>query len=214
MKAIFVCFLIVLIGQKKTSCRGKIIGGKEIEIDKAPYQVYLLKTSGLANETSFCGGSLLSKEFVLTAAHCTFSLRKENLIVRAGSNDYKSGGVVIGVEEIIDHPLYDRNILDYDFSILRISQTPKLPKQVGFIKLPSERDDLKAGDVVFISGWGANFDPTADVRRLRGVKMPIVNTLQCKMYYDAMQGEYVFTDRMFCAGSDSKFKSKKLLKYI
>lgn len=49
----------------------KIVGGDEIEIAEAPYQVALME---YYEETEFvahyCGGSLISDEFVLTAGHC------------------------------------------------------------------------------------------------------------------------------------------------
>lgn len=49
----------------------KIVGGYEISIEEAPYQVVLLY-----NDDLFCGGSILSCRFVLTAAHCKASNTK------------------------------------------------------------------------------------------------------------------------------------------
>jgi secreted trypsin-like serine protease len=43
----------------------RIVGGYKINIKDAPYQVALIKS-----ENFDCGGSLLSQEFVLSAAHC------------------------------------------------------------------------------------------------------------------------------------------------
>lgn len=44
----------------------RIIGGNETAPHAYPFQVGLV-----IDGTSFCGGSLISKNFVLTAAHCT-----------------------------------------------------------------------------------------------------------------------------------------------
>lgn len=47
----------------------KIVGGKPINIEEVPYQVALnLNVNGLQH---FCGGSILSEKFIMTAAHCT-----------------------------------------------------------------------------------------------------------------------------------------------
>lgn len=45
---------------------GRIIGGEETTIDKFPYQVSLMSYG-----YHICGGSIINKNHVLTAAHCT-----------------------------------------------------------------------------------------------------------------------------------------------
>jgi secreted trypsin-like serine protease len=55
---------------------GRIVGGFEISIEQAPYQVALLYYGYLR-----CGGSIISCKFVLSAAHCEF-LTKKNIIYR------------------------------------------------------------------------------------------------------------------------------------
>lgn len=45
---------------------GRIVGGTEMDITDAPYQVSLQRFN-----RHFCGGSIISNKWVLTAAHCT-----------------------------------------------------------------------------------------------------------------------------------------------
>lgn len=45
---------------------GRIVGGSDAIIDDFPYQVSLQYTG-----KHYCGGSILSKTIILTAAHCT-----------------------------------------------------------------------------------------------------------------------------------------------
>lgn len=46
---------------------GKIVGGSEVLITKVPWQLSLQR-----NSFHICGGSIISKEFALTAAHCIY----------------------------------------------------------------------------------------------------------------------------------------------
>ena len=49
--------------------RGRIVGGEEAADGEFPWQVSLRQIAGVG-ATHFCGGSVIDKDWVLTAAHC------------------------------------------------------------------------------------------------------------------------------------------------
>lgn len=48
---------------------GKIVGGSEAADGEFPWQVSLRSVAGLG-ATHFCGGAVIDKDWILTAAHC------------------------------------------------------------------------------------------------------------------------------------------------
>ena len=106
-----------------------------------------------------CSGSILTKKFIVTAAHC-FSSRYFPTHVRAGDNDIESR--FTEDRKILDvkiHPDYDNVSLTYyfDIAILTVDEEFKLSSRISPICLPVT-SSLHPGDGIGISvqGWGAN----------------------------------------------------------
>jgi secreted trypsin-like serine protease len=65
---IFALLSIVSLGNSLNATDakdGRIVGGVAIDIRQAPYQVVLMR-----NGAHICGGSIIARSFVLSAAHC------------------------------------------------------------------------------------------------------------------------------------------------
>lgn len=128
-----------------------IVGGHATTIEEHPWQVSLQFMS-----RHRCGGSIIDKKWVLTAAHCTGSLPTDDLAVRVGSSKSASGGTLIKLKKYITHPKYDAGRFDYDFALLELDEALKSDERTQPIALPE--DDLKIPDgaMVEVSGWGKN----------------------------------------------------------
>ena len=64
-------------GIKPEEIKKRIVGGKISDPGEWPWQV-LLQWERLNNK-SFCGGAILSRHFILTAAHCILNGKFNNL---------------------------------------------------------------------------------------------------------------------------------------
>ena len=68
----------------------------------------------------FCGGSIISDSWVITAAHCVSGFRPSQVIVYAGSTLVSYGTQVRVVGDIIMHPNYNSTTFVNDIALLRL----------------------------------------------------------------------------------------------
>uniref|UniRef100_A0A8D8AT59 trypsin n=1 Tax=Culex pipiens TaxID=7175 RepID=A0A8D8AT59_CULPI len=169
----------------------RIVGGFEIDILDAPFQVSL-QWGG-----HFCGGSIISKRWVLTAAHCADKHDAPWLQVRIGSARHASGGQLVEVKRVIQHPKYNDNTIDYDFTLLELAKSVQLSEEFYAVGLPEQDEPVEDGQLLQVSGWGDTQNVQESGEILRATNVPAVNQEECSTAY---QGSYKITERMICAG--------------
>lgn len=168
----------------------KIIGGDLASKTDWPWVTALVYKSDVQ---VFCGGSLIAKNWVLTAAHCVIdkpSLALEALINRP--NVLSKQGERIGIKQIILHPLFNRITLENDIALLKLATTSR----VDPIEILDETSNQDApGQSAIALGWGN----TSTYREaypddLQQVILPIVSNTTCQEHMTGIQ------DHMLCAG--------------
>ncbi|XP_075972571.1 trypsin-3-like [Anticarsia gemmatalis] len=159
-----------------------IVGGHEVSIEQYPHQVYFPKM--------FCGGFIVSKDYVITAAHCTDGYEPKDLRFIVGST-VRGQGTVIQAAEVINHPNFN---LDYDVAIVKAAQPLVFSKSVQPVKLPPRGRPMKEGSIVSVSGWGDVEEEGSASIILRAVHVPVTNFNKCKAAYHEL------TKNMWCAG--------------
>lgn len=170
----------------------RIVGGQIVNITETPWQISLQD-----RYFHICGGSIIAQNFVLTAAHCTDRNTAKNLMIRAGSDLYKSGGIMVQVAEIHQNPLFNRQTVDYDYSILKLAESLTYSSQISPIGLPAQDEDVEDDTICFVSGWGTTQSSSESRDKLRGALVPKTNQKRCDKAYGIFGG---ITDRMICAG--------------
>ena len=179
----------------------KIVGGKPAPVGAFPWQVSL-GVSWIADPFSahFCGGSVLSAKWIVTAAHCAERLNPGQVVVTAGTTRLVDGVTRRNVNRIIVHRSYDRHNQDNDIALLELRDPLPTGLAIQTIDLLAPADDAGLGEtsVFTVVGWGATTEGGGVVRDLRFLdNLPFVPRTVCNspQAYDGR-----ITANMICAG--------------
>ncbi|XP_045690504.1 atrial natriuretic peptide-converting enzyme isoform X3 [Phyllostomus hastatus] len=175
----------------------RILGGRTSRPGRWPWQC------SLQSEPSghICGCVLIAKKWVLTVAHC-FEGRESAAVWKVvfGINNLDHPSTFMQtrlVKTIILHPRYSREVVDYDISIVELSEDINETSYVRPVCLPSAEQSLEPDTYCYITGWGhmGNKMPF----KLQEGEVRVISLEQCQSYFDMK----TITARMICAGYES-----------
>ncbi len=170
---------------------GRIVGGQEVHIDMVPYFCSIMY-----KKRHLCGCSIISHQYVLTAAHCQVDTIPSNYKIRTGSSRKSRGGHVRDVIDLKPHPDFSMNNLDKDFMLIKLSAPIEFDYKQEKIKLADKERMIYERAEVLTSGFGLKHNVKESNEFLRGVVVDVSNRDKCKKAYPNM-----ITENMFCAGS-------------
>merc|ERR1711884_376674 len=128
----------------------RIVGGFEAEEHQWPWIVALF-----IDDMWFCGGALITDDFVLTAAHCaedayTFEVWAGAHNVRASSEPER---IEITSHDGWTHPQWDSNDLSNDLALIRLPEKITFTDNIRPSCLPKAGQTADPGMVVTPIGW-------------------------------------------------------------
>jgi secreted trypsin-like serine protease len=182
----------------------RIAGGVGANIEDHPYQVSVQTANGHR-----CGGSIVHRAWVLTAAHCVDDEPPE-LAIAAGvtrlSESYRDEGERREIEWIELHPDYDPDASPprHDLALLRLADPLELTGAgVSAVAMIADEDVddgwTDAGVGVTVTGWGARTGGGPASDGLRAVDLVIVGNPNAAGTY----GTWIYDDQM-AAGPPSR----------
>jgi hypothetical protein len=172
---------------------GRIVGGGDANIEDYPWHVALLSSGG----NQYCAGTVLSENWILTAAHCGTPNR-----IRAGvTNRTDLTGQDRFIIQKINHPNYSP--YSNDVALIQLASPLDLSgpnvKAIPIITQAHADDGYTdAGVMAVITGWGALSQGGPGSNILQFAELPIVSNEDAMTIGGYEPGS--ITDDMLCAG--------------
>ncbi|XP_058517308.1 enteropeptidase [Ochotona princeps] len=177
--------------------RPRIVGGTDAREGAWPWVVALSYNGQL-----LCGASLVSNDWLVTAAHCVYGRNMEPtrwtaiLGLHMTSNQTSPHVVTQRIDEIVISPHYNERANDADIAMMHLEVQVNYTDYIQPICLPEENQIFPPGKNCSIAGWGRLLyqGVTADI--LQEAVVPLVSNEKCQQ----QMPEYNITENMMCAG--------------
>eukprot|EP00096_Caligus_rogercresseyi_P010125 TRINITY_DN357_c0_g2_i1.p1 TRINITY_DN357_c0_g2~~TRINITY_DN357_c0_g2_i1.p1 ORF type:complete len:531 (-),score=72.03 TRINITY_DN357_c0_g2_i1:202-1656(-) len=158
----------------------------------------------------FCGGSLISKNHILTAAHCVVQMTRmdvSNLEVRLGDHDIKDAFdtevVVRKVKKIVRHKGFSSQTLWNDVALVFLSEPVEYGDTIKPICLDTSDDLYEQNDTATVVGWGSIKEKGPQPSVLQEVTLRLWSNEKCNETYGDSSPAGI-TEHMICAGKQGK----------
>merc|ERR1711892_1255909 len=146
----------------------------------------------------------LSDQWMLSAGHCFYEGEEPlDWVVVLGESDtmvLEGQELFLSVEKIFIHPLFDHLNIDFDLTLVKLTDKVEFTDYISPVCLPALGDDLNTtyppGQNCIVTGWGT-VDPDGTLwgPRLRQQYAELWSAEECEEAY-----LYYISDQMLCAG--------------
>jgi len=173
MKVFIIAFLVALT----SASDDKIVNGQAQPANSVKFIANIKRSGSL-----MCGGSLLTNNYVVSAAHCEYST-PSRLTITVGDVTLattESSEQIFKVVRQIPHESYSSSTMQNDIMLIELDGTVTLNEYVETVKLPSASPVV--GSMCTVFGWGTTSSGGSISNKLMGVDVPVVSNDDCDTY--------------------------------
>ncbi len=182
-----------------SSGQSAIVGGAAIDVATAPYQVSLQDANG-----HFCGGTIVSDRWIISAAHCG---TPQTVVAGITRLSQAAQGQTIQVKRTIINPAYTDPQVGSDISLIELAT----PLDLNGTTVKAIRPQVKANSdlekpavLAKVTGWGALVAGGGLPDTLQGVDVPLVSLADASAdYAQAMTPDQLAAGVRGVGGKDS-----------
>ncbi|XP_064425414.1 suppressor of tumorigenicity 14 protein-like [Latimeria chalumnae] len=176
----------------------RIVGGTDTEPGEWPWQVSLQ----YENLGHVCGASIISEEWLVSAAHCFQKDHRRDYSIPRSWVAYTglhtrgdpTGVFMIRVKAIITHEGYDEDSYDNDIALLQLERPLTFTNFIQPICLPATSHDFAVGSECWVTGWGTLTEGGKLATVLQKAPVKIINQTVCAGLVSGL------TPQMLCSG--------------
>lgn len=179
----------------------RIVGGEEANPDDFLWMAAIVKSRPKDGDAKpFCGGSLITRRHVLTAAHCLENLAPRDVLVRLGSYDFDDATASsLSADYAIDQfrvpAQYSKKTHAADIAIMRLKTPLSTNDNYKTVCMPQARRSY-VGALGTVTGYGSQSQTFRRAApKLRQVTVPIWENRKCSVVYKKN-----LTESFLCAG--------------
>lgn len=195
----------------------RIVGGNHTYEGEFPWAVSIQR-----HGNHHCGGVIVGRRWILTAAHCVRSQLVGNLLIRTGGQTLSRSSNSLNshmerdyfVEQIVMHDDFSRydnltasqmkssaNTNNADIALLKLKHDIHWNELVWPVCFPNKRAGNFSGHDAIVIGWGKLNEKSEDFSNdLQKVKLTIIDNKVCQNWFRQAGREMPIDERIICAG--------------
>lgn len=168
----------------KNSFSTRIVNGFLATQGQFPYTVLVITTVPFGHD--FCGGVLISNQWVLTAAHCAVSVTQFEVLLGVHKiYENEIARIIDMTKTAVIHDEYNPKTHANDLALIKLSKNVEFTDKIQPAVLPTASNDLLVGESVIAIGWGLEqTGAKALASTLRWAPLHIVTNERCSEFLD------------------------------